>query len=103
MKDMLYFDTKRVKKFGKNHFRIHFLYISLCNPAAVYSCKTNRVLCTRMQVQRRKHWPDHLASESVVGRRAFAFSACGRKFKPPASRVVVDSVQCPRGNDDVME
>jgi hypothetical protein len=40
---------------------------------------SKRVLCTRFQPQRLKHW------------RAFAFSAYGRKFKPPALRVVVDS------------
>jgi hypothetical protein len=44
----------------------------------VISCHTNRVLCTRLQVQRSKH------------RRALAFSATGRKFKPPVSRAVVD-------------
>ena len=44
-----------------------------------HSCLTSRVLCTRLQVQCLKHW------------RAFAFSADGRKLKPPALRVVVDS------------
>ncbi len=34
---------------------------------------------------------NHLESEGVAGRRAFAFSAYGRKSKPPALRVVVDS------------
>jgi hypothetical protein len=40
---------------------------------------SNRVLCTRLQPQRLKHW------------RAYVFSAYGRKSKPPALRVVVDS------------
>ena len=44
----------------------------------VNSCHTNRVLYTRLQVHRLKHW------------RAFAFSAHGLKIKPPVSRVVVD-------------
>jgi hypothetical protein len=38
----------------------------------VDSCQTNRVLCTRLQVQRLKHG------------RAFVFSAYGRKSGHPA-------------------
>jgi hypothetical protein len=42
------------------------------------SCHTNRVLCTRLQVQRSKHWRD---LESL---------AFHRKFNPPVSRLLVD-------------
>jgi hypothetical protein len=45
---------------------------------ALISCHTNRVLCTRLQVQRSKHWRD------------LEFLAFSRKFKPPVARLLVD-------------
>ncbi len=49
-----------------------------------------------MQVQRRKHWPVRLASESVAGRRAFAFvrHKAADKLKPSASQLVVEYTNC---------